>query len=94
VRWHSPAVVSLQEIRMAPTSPATAHQHWSSGRGYACTDPERQVEVLGYVRKAPIQTTPARSVAPAAPKAARKDWLRVQPDLEGGYEGSSSRRWR
>jgi hypothetical protein len=69
--------------------------YWSSGRGFASRDPERQGEVLGYVRPAAIETTaPAKAVAPAKPAASRH-WTRIQPDVESsGFEGSSSGRWR
>jgi hypothetical protein len=68
--------------------------YWSSGRGFASRDPERQGEVLGYVRPGAIETiAPARPVAPAKP--ASLGWTRVQPDVESSsFEGSSSGRWR
>ena len=80
-----------------PSSHSTASRpYWSSGSGFASMDPERQGEVLGYVRGTPIATTaPARQPAakPAAP--ASRAWTRVQPDVEStGFEGSSSGRWR
>lgn len=61
----------------------------SIGRGFACMDPERQREIVGYVR-----TSPAKSpVRPA--KTANMDWMRVQPDRDAVFdEGSSSRRSR
>ena len=61
----------------------------SIGRGFACMDPERQREIVGYVRTTPSRT-PLRVAKPAS-----FDWLRVQPDRESGFdEGSSSRRSR
>lgn len=61
----------------------------SIGRGFACMDPERQREIVGYVR-----TTPSRIPVRAKP-ATPMDWLRIQPDRDSGFdEGSSSRRGR
>lgn len=80
---------------MASTNPANSRQYWSTGRGFASVDPERQGEVVGYVRSGGIETAPpARSLADRTAKPVRKDWMRVQPDVETGFEGSSSRRWR
>jgi hypothetical protein len=79
---------------MPSSQQGTSRPYWSSGRGFASKDPERQGEVLGYVAKKPIETTtPAR---PTAPKAAPPQrWTRVQPDVDSsGFEGSSSGRWR
>lgn len=61
----------------------------STGRGFACMDPERQGEMVGYVR-----TTPAKW--PQQPqRATGMDWTQVRPDRDTGiYEGSSSRRSR
>jgi hypothetical protein len=58
----------------------------SIGRGFACMDPERQREIVGYVRTSP----------PAAPaRPAQRDWMRVQPERDATVsEGSSSRRSR
>ena len=66
------------------------------GRGFASMDPERQREVVGYVRPAAIESAPvARVASPRAAKPARLDWMRVQPDREGSnFEGSSSRHSR
>jgi hypothetical protein len=80
-----------------PSSHSTASRpYWSSGRGFASLDPERQGEVLGYVRPTtPNAPAPTRQPAakPAAP--ASRHWTRVQPDVEStGFEGSSSGRWR
>jgi hypothetical protein len=75
---------------MPSSNQASGRPYWNSGRGFASQDPERQVEVLGYVRNTPIETLPAR---PAAVKPAQR-WTRVQPDVESSFEGSSSRRWR
>lgn len=65
---------------------------WSFGRGFASKDPERQREVVGYVRPAPIETTASPRPTVRSP---RLDWMRVQPERENGnFEGSSSRRAR
>ena len=66
------------------------------GRGFASMDPERQREVVGYVRPAGMETAPqGRSTAERATKTPRLDWLRVQPDRESSnFEGSSSRHSR
>lgn len=71
-----------------------ARPYWSSGRGFASMDPERQGEVLGYVRRTPgAATTPA--ARPAAPAKPAQHWTRIQPDVDSsGFEGSSSGRWR
>ena len=79
---------------MPSSTQPTARPYWSSGRGFASADPERQGEVVGYVRHTPIETTAAPR-APAAAKSPQKGWMRVQPDVESsGFEGSSSGRWR
>jgi hypothetical protein len=58
----------------------------STGRGFACMDPERQREIVGYVRTSPPS-------GPARP--AGKDWMQVQTEREVAVsEGSSSRRSR
>ena len=74
-----------------PSSDSTLYrQHCSLGRGFAPLDPERQREVVGYVRSGPIQTVQqAQGLSSGAP---RTDWMRVQPDRD--YEGSSSRHSR
>lgn len=66
------------------------------GRGFASMDPERQREVVGYVRPSAIETTPpVRSTSERAVRTPRLDWLRVQPDRDSSnYEGSSSRHSR
>jgi hypothetical protein len=77
---------------MALSDSRRIHEHWSRGRGFTPADPERQGEVVGYVRKSAIET-----IIPQRPasRAGRLDWLRVQPDRETGtFEGSSSRRGR
>jgi hypothetical protein len=62
------------------------------GRGFASMDPERQREVVGYVRSGPIETTPAARPTMRSP---RLDWMRVQPERDSAnFEGSSSRRGR
>jgi hypothetical protein len=56
-------------------------------------DPERQLEVVGYVRPEPIETTPPQRSG--VTRSSRLDWLRIQPERESGnFEGSSSRRGR
>ena len=76
---------------MPSSNMANGRQYWSTGRGFTSSDPERQVEVIGYVRTA-VGTGPAR---PAAAKPVRNNWARIQPDVESSsFEGSSSRRWR
>jgi hypothetical protein len=65
---------------------------WSFGRGFASKDPERQGEVIGYVRRTPIETTAPTRLTVRSP---RLDWMRVQPERDAGnFEGSSSRRGR
>lgn len=61
----------------------------SIGRGFACMDPERQREIVGYVHTLP----PAGSVRPA--RLVNTDWMRVPQDRDMTVsEGSSSRRGR
>ena len=78
---------------MPSNSQPTARPYWSSGRGFASADPERQREVIGYVRKGSGESAgPARTAAAVKPAQA---WTRIQPDVDGsGFEGSSSGRWR
>jgi hypothetical protein len=58
-------------------------------------DPERQGEVLGYVRRTPATTAAAPTTRPAAPAKPAQRWMAVQPDVDSsGFEGSSSGRWR
>jgi hypothetical protein len=67
---------------------------WSCGRGFASIDPERQREVVGYVRSSTIETDTAQQ-RPASPRGSRLDWMRVQPERDSAnFEGSSSRRSR
>jgi hypothetical protein len=76
---------------MASSKQGSVLPHWSSGRGFVSTDPERQGEVVGYVRSGPIESAPtSRSASDGAAK--RLDWRRVQPDRD--FEGSSSRHGR
>lgn len=64
-------------------------QPWSFGRSFVSMDPERQGEVIGYVRRAPIETTSSVRPAPRGPRP----WLRAQPERDSGsFEGGSSRR--
>jgi hypothetical protein len=67
-----------------------------TGRGFAVADPERQREVVGYVRTGPITTAPqSRTAAERVARTARVDWMRIQPDPDTStFEGSSSRRGR
>lgn len=74
-----------------PSSDANLYrQHCSLGRSFAPLDPERQREVVGYVRSGPIETVQqgrelsSRETAPS--------WMRTQPDRD--FEGSSSRHGR
>lgn len=70
-------------------------KQWSSGRGFASMDPERQGEVVGYVRGGAIESAqPARNVYDRGVRSTRLDWMRVQPDRDASFEGSSSRRGR
>jgi hypothetical protein len=66
--------------------------HWSSGRSFVSADPERQGEVVGYVRQGPIERAPTSRSAQDRGSPARTDWRRVQPDRD--FEGSSSRHGR
>jgi delta 1-pyrroline-5-carboxylate dehydrogenase len=68
--------------------PITHRQPCSLGRGFAVLDPERQREVVGYVRNAPIETLPAAR-NPAGRTAPRREWKCVPRDRDD--EGSSSR---
>jgi hypothetical protein len=69
----------------------TDREHSSGGRGFASPDPERQREVVGYVRSSAIETMPAQRFG--RPQGGRPDWMRMQLDRES-FEGSSSRRGR
>jgi hypothetical protein len=80
---------------MASSTQGTGQPQWSSGRGFASMDPERQREVVGFVRSGPIATSqPARAAAERTVRAQRLDWMRVQADRDATFEGSSSRRGR
>ena len=77
---------------MAASNPGKIYQHWTGGRGFASNDPERQREVVGYVRGGMITTAPA---ARPAVRSGRLDWMRVQAEHDSSnFEGSSSRRSR
>jgi hypothetical protein len=77
---------------MAVSNAGKTHQHWTGGRGFASNDPERQREVVGYVRSGAIEMAPASR---PAVRSSRLDWMRVQPERDGAnFEGSSSRRSR
>jgi hypothetical protein len=79
---------------MAASKQDTQGPQWHSGRAFASIDPERQREVIGYVRSGPIETTPApRSTVLRAGRHARLDRLRLQAERDN-FEGSSSRRGR
>lgn len=80
---------------MASIRQRSGQSVWSAGRSFISSDPERQREVVGYVRDT-IQTAPAsRSGTERATRTARLDWLRVQADRDSAtFEGSSSRRGR
>jgi len=78
---------------MPSSNKVVERPHWISGRGFASSDPERQVEVPGYVRRPGRNAASARRAAAAKPDLLA--WTRLQPDVDSsGYEGSSSRRWR
>jgi len=63
------------------------------GRGFASMDPERQREVVGYVRTVVIETTTVQRTVPS--RATRLDWMRAPSERDGAnFEGSSSRRSR
>jgi hypothetical protein len=65
------------------------------GRGFASMDPERQREVVGYVRPSAFESAPQGRSSDRAAKTTRTDWMRVQPDRDSSnFEGSSSRRSR
>jgi hypothetical protein len=72
---------------MTSSDPTLYRQHCSLGRGFTPLDPERQREVVGYVRSGPIETV--QQAPRLSSRATRADWLRVQPDCD--FEGSSSR---
>ncbi len=79
---------------MASINQRSGQPVWSAGRSFVCSDPERQREVVGYVRDT-IQVAPAsRSGAERAARPTRLDWMRVQSDRDATFEGSSSRRSR
>jgi hypothetical protein len=81
-----PAGDSSMPLKISKAEP------WSFGRGFASKDPERQGEVVGYVHRAPIETTTSTRPTVRSP---RLDWMRVQPERDtGNFEGSSSRRGR
>lgn len=74
---------------MAANDPITHRQPCSLGRGFAVLDPERQREVVGYVRSGPIETVQVeRSLSS---RSSRLDWKRTR---DRDDEGSSSRRSR
>ena len=87
---------TYEEIRMASSPLGSNAPIRTLGRGFASMDPERQREVVGYVR--PVDTgtaAPARPAEQRSTKTTRMDWLRVQPDRESSnFEGSSSRHSR
>jgi hypothetical protein len=75
---------------MLSSNPALSRQQCSLGRGFSPLDPERQREVVGYVRGGPGQ--PGQQAIAPGHQVARTDWMRVQPDRD--FEGSSSRHGR
>jgi hypothetical protein len=78
---------------MASSHPGIGREPWTYGRGFASKDPERQREVVGYVRGGPIETVPAPRMPVS--RGARLDWMRAQPERDAvNFEGSSSRRSR
>lgn len=74
---------------MTSRTSGSDREHSSGGRGFCSVDPERQREVIGYVRSGPVDAPAQRF---GRPGGARHDWMRVQPDRD--FEGSSSRRGR
>jgi hypothetical protein len=72
---------------MAVRIPVTPSQPCSLGRGFAVLDPERQREVVGYVRSGPAEAT--RAERASAAKASRGEWMRRPVGRDD--EGSSSR---
>ena len=81
---------------MAFGNQSDVHPAWGVGRGFASVDPERQREVIGYVRPGGIETrAPTRPAPDRGVRSGRIGWIRVQPEQDGGnFEGSSSRRSR
>ena len=78
---------------MPSSNPRGDRGLWSCGRGFESIDPERQREVVGFVRSGPINTVPAQRARGTPPS--RFDWMRMQPERDSPtYEGSSSRRGR
>ena len=75
---------------MASSDQGSGSRIGTTGRGFACKDPERQRETVGdSVRGNPgrITTRPVRSF--------QIDWMRAQPDRDAiVHEGGSSRRSR
>jgi hypothetical protein len=89
--WRASCRLDDEELRMASSNPTPYRQPCSLGRSFAPLDPERQREVVGYVRGGAIETVQqARGLA--SPASKRADWLHVQPDRD--FEGSSSGRCR
>jgi hypothetical protein len=89
--WRATRRHENEDLRMASSNPTPYRQPCSLGRSFAPLDPERQREVIGYVRGGPIETVQqARGLA--TPVGKRAEWVRVQPDRD--FEGSSSGRWR
>jgi hypothetical protein len=72
---------------MPSSDPALYRQHCSLGRGFTPLDPERQREVVGYVRGGPIETV--QQAPGLGSRSTCADWMSVQPDRD--FEGSSSR---
>jgi hypothetical protein len=82
--------------QMASSTQRDNFQFTSLGRSFVSADPERQREVIGYVRGGSIGTAPPTAAASErAARTARVGWMRVQPDVDSStFEGSSSRRSR
>jgi hypothetical protein len=83
--------LTYQEISMAGST--TQDKAWSFGRSFASMDPERQCEVVGYVRSIEV-TAPARATPERTVRSSRLDWARVQVDRSSNFEGGSNRRGR
>ena len=76
---------------MASSIPVISREPWLGGREFASRDPERQCEVVGYVVRATMETTPAQRLRSAG---IRTDWV-YAPECEStNFEGSSSRHGR
>ena len=76
-----------QETSMAGNEQDNRIRTGSTGRGFACMDPERQGEIAGSLRVLPA----APAVRPL--RTGGMDWMRTRPERDT-FEGSSSRHSR